>query len=125
MALCRRYQKIMPELPDKLYFKIGEVARIAGVPPHVLRYWESEFTAIKPKRANSGQRLYRREDIERILQLRVLLHEEGYTLSGARKLLAKKRGEAKSQKILRQRTAAERLRQIKKEVRDIQKIVSL
>ncbi len=115
----------MPELPDKLYFKIGEVARIAGVPPHVLRYWESEFTAIKPKRANSGQRLYRREDIERILQLRVLLHEEGYTLSGARKLLAKKKAGGAPQKNARQYTSAERLRRIKKEVRDIQKIVSL
>ncbi len=114
----------MPELPDKLYFKIGEVARIAGVPPHVLRYWESEFTAIKPKRANSGQRLYRRKDIERILQLRVLLHEQGYTLSGARKLLAKERADTTLQKNARQYSAAERLRQIKKEVRDIQKIVS-
>ena len=76
------------EIPDKLYFKIGEVAKLAGVPPHVLRYWESEFNAIHPKRANSKQRLYRRVDVEFILKLKELLHERRYTIAGARKYLA-------------------------------------
>ncbi len=75
------------EIPDKLYFKIGEVSKLAGVAPHVLRYWESEFKEIQPKRANSNQRLYRREDVECILQVKTLLHEQGYTLAGARKFL--------------------------------------
>jgi len=75
------------EIPDKLYFKIGEVSRLAGVPPHVLRYWESEFSAIRPKRANSKQRLYRRTDVELILKLKELLHERRYTIAGARKFL--------------------------------------
>jgi DNA-binding transcriptional MerR regulator len=78
------------EIPDKLYFKIGEVSKLAGVASHVLRYWESEFKEIRPKRANSNQRLYRREDVERILQIKSLLHEQGYTISGARKFLADK-----------------------------------
>lgn len=75
------------EIPDKLYFKIGEVAKLANVPTHVLRYWESEFKGIKPKRANSKQRLYRREDVELILSIQNLLHDQGYTIAGARKLL--------------------------------------
>lgn len=74
-------------IPDKLYFKIGEVGKLAQVAPHVLRYWETEFKQIKPKRANSRQRLYRREDVELILKIRVLLHEQGYTIAGAKKLL--------------------------------------
>ncbi len=76
-----------PRIPDKLYFKIGEVAKLAEVPAHVLRYWESEFPGIKPKRANSQQRLYRYQDVELILKIKTLLHGEGYTIAGARKLL--------------------------------------
>jgi DNA-binding transcriptional MerR regulator len=82
--------QIVPEqksIPDKLYFKIGEVSEIAGVATHVLRYWESEFKAIRPQRASSRQRLYRRADIENILLIKKLLHEEGYTIPGARKYL--------------------------------------
>ncbi len=74
-------------IPDKLYFKIGEVAKMADVPTHVLRYWESEFSGIKPKRANSKQRLYRRQDVELILKIKTLLHDQGYTIAGARKLI--------------------------------------
>ena len=74
-------------IPDKLYFKIGEVAKLADVPAHVLRYWESEFPGIRPKRANSKQRLYRKKDVELILQVKLLLHDQGYTIAGARKFL--------------------------------------
>jgi DNA-binding transcriptional MerR regulator len=75
------------EIPDKLHFKIGEVSKIAGVAPHVLRYWESEFNVIQPKRMGSKQRLYRRADVELILTIKRLLHEQGYTIAGARKVL--------------------------------------
>ena len=78
------------EIPDKLYFKIGEVSKLACVAPHVLRYWESEFKEIQPKRANSNQRLYRREDVDIVLLIKTLLHEQGYTLIGAKKFLADK-----------------------------------
>ncbi len=79
------------DIPDKLYFKIGEVGKLACVASHVLRYWESEFKGIRPKRANSNQRLYRREDVELILQIKSLLHEQGYTISGAKKFLAERK----------------------------------
>lgn len=73
-------------LPDKLYFRIGEVAELVGVEPHVLRYWETEFH-MQPHRSASGQRLYRKEDITRFLRIRKLLHTEGFTIAGARKAL--------------------------------------
>jgi len=75
------------DIPDKLYFKIGEVSKLACVEPHVLRYWETEFNEIQPKRANSNQRLYRRVDVETILQIKTLLHEQKFTISGAKKFL--------------------------------------
>ena len=74
------------ELPDKLFFRIGEASQLVGVEPHVLRYWESEFR-LRPQRSPSGQRMYRRKDISRFLRIRKLLHEEGFTIAGARKAL--------------------------------------
>ena len=74
------------DIPDKLYFRIGEVAAVIGVEPHVLRYWEGEFN-LKPMRSVSGQRLYRKQDIARFLRIRHLLHERGFTVAGARNLL--------------------------------------
>lgn len=86
-------------IPDKLYFKIGEVSDITGVEPHVLRYWESEIKIIRPQRASSKQRLYRRGDIENILIIKKLLHEDGYTIPGAKKYLtAIKKGQTPEQK---------------------------
>ena len=75
------------EIPDKLYFKIGEVSEIVGVDPHVLRYWESEFKMIRPQRASSKQRLYRREDIENLIRVRELLYDQCFTIAGARQAL--------------------------------------
>ena len=76
-----------PELPDKLYFKIGEVARIVGVKPYVLRYWETEFAIIRPGKTRSRHRLYRRRDVEALLEIKRLLHQERYTIEGAKKHL--------------------------------------
>jgi DNA-binding transcriptional MerR regulator len=73
--------------PDKLFYRIGEIAEIVGVEPHVLRYWETEFR-IRPQRSKSGQRMFRRKDLARFLRIRRLLHDEGYTIAGARKALA-------------------------------------
>jgi DNA-binding transcriptional MerR regulator len=75
--------------PKRLYYRIGDVCRIIGVEPHVLRYWESEFSCLTPKKNKAGQRTYRPRDIELILTIRRLLYEEGFTISGARKQLAK------------------------------------
>jgi DNA-binding transcriptional MerR regulator len=74
-----------PQIPDKLYFRIGEVAEIIGVEPYVLRYWESEFPNIAPSKSRSKQRLYRRQDVETIMTIRDLLYKQRYTISGARK----------------------------------------
>ena len=74
-------------IPDKLYFKIGEVSEISGLPSHVLRFWESEFKKIKPRRTAAGQRSYTRKDIETILEIKHLLHDKKFTLEGARKYL--------------------------------------
>ena len=74
-------------LPNKPYFRIGEVAELLGVETHVLRYWEAEFPQLSPTRAPSGQRLYRRPDVEKLVVVRRLLHQEGYTIAGARRRL--------------------------------------
>src|ERR1700734_1271564 len=75
------------EIPDKLYFRIGEVPRLCDVPAYVLRFWESEFPQLKPNKGGTGQRLYRRRDVEMALRVKTLLKEEGYTIPGARAVL--------------------------------------
>jgi DNA-binding transcriptional MerR regulator len=76
-----------PAIPDRLYFKIGDVARICGVETYVLRFWETQFPQLKPNKSGTGQRLYRRNDVELALKIKQLVHTEGYTLSGARQAL--------------------------------------
>jgi DNA-binding transcriptional MerR regulator len=78
------------QIPDKLYYKIGEVAKFTGVKTHVLRYWESEFNTIRPNKSRSNQRLYRRQDVDLILHLKDLLYNQGFTIAGARKKLREK-----------------------------------
>jgi len=76
-----------PEIPDRLYFKIGDVAKICGVETYVLRFWETQFPQLKPNKSGTGQRLYRRRDVELALKIKQLVHIEGYTLAGARQAL--------------------------------------
>ena len=76
-------------IPDRLYFKIGDVSRITGVEPYVLRYWESEFDIVKPSRTRSKHRLYRKKDLERVLEIKRLLYNEKFTIAGAKKMLKK------------------------------------
>ena len=78
------------EIPDKLYFRIGDVSRIAGVKPYVLRYWESEFPSLGPKKSGTNHRLYRRKDVELVLEIKQLLYEKRYTIEGARNFLSKR-----------------------------------
>lgn len=78
------------QIPDKLYYKIGEVAKFTGIKTHVLRYWETEFSAIRPNKSRSNQRLYRKQDVELILRLKDLLYNQGFTIAGARKKLREK-----------------------------------
>jgi DNA-binding transcriptional MerR regulator len=89
-----RIEKTISGLPDKTYFRIGEVARITKVKPYVLRFWESEFKMMAPPKSRSKQRMYRRKDIETILIIKHLLYKERFTIEGARKRLAAiRRGE--------------------------------
>ena len=74
-------------IPDKLFFRIGEVADLTGVPPYVLRYWESEFKLLRPKKNHAGQRVYRKHDLEMVLRIKCLLYEDRLTLEGAKKRL--------------------------------------
>ena len=85
--MARGTKIVVPEIPNKLYFRIGEVSDIVGVKPYVLRYWESEFPDIKPSKSKSGQRLYKRRDVELLLRIKQLLYEERFTINGARKRL--------------------------------------
>ena len=75
------------EIPDKLYFRIGEVARLAGIKPYVLRFWETEFPSLGPKKSGTGHRLYRRKEVEMALEIKRLLYEKRFTIEGARKFL--------------------------------------
>jgi DNA-binding transcriptional MerR regulator len=74
-------------IPDKLYFRIGEVSRLCGLPSYVLRFWETEFPQLKPSKSGTGQRMYRPPDVEYVLRIRKLLYEEGFTIAGARQFL--------------------------------------
>jgi DNA-binding transcriptional MerR regulator len=87
-----------PVIPDKLYFRIGEVAQLAGVEPYVLRYWETEFSKLMPKKSGTGHRLYRRKDVELVLELKHLLYEKRFTIEGARLYLEQNRKKAADKK---------------------------
>jgi len=94
-------QQPVPEIPDKLFFKIGEVCDIVSVQAHVLRYWETEFSMLQPQKNRSGQRSYRRKDVEMALRIKQLLYDEGFTIAGAkRRLSGEGRGGATRLKIV-------------------------
>jgi DNA-binding transcriptional MerR regulator len=85
------------QIPDRHYFRIGDVAELLNVKPHVLRYWESEFPILAPQKSSTGQRVYRRSDVETLVMIKHLLHEERYSIEGARKRIRelRKEGELK------------------------------
>lgn len=85
----------VPSIPDKLYFRIGDVAKLCGVEAYVLRFWESEFPQLKPNKSGTGQRLYRKRDVELALRIKQLLYVDGYTIAGARQVFAAESREAK------------------------------
>ena len=108
-------------IPDKEYFRIGEVSRILDVDPYVVRFWESEFKSIKPIRTKSYQRLYRRKDLEELLIIKNLLYSDKFTISGAkRQLLKMKRGETEQDREDMQ----EKLAEIKKGLLQIRQMIS-
>lgn len=110
------------DIPDKLYFRIGEVSKIVGVDAHVLRYWEAEMD-LKPHRSNSGQRLYRKTDITEFLRIKRLVHDEGYTISGARKMLQRERQTTEGVAIEHLENLLERLTSLRKNLRTLKQDV--
>lgn len=125
-----------PQIPDRLFFRIGDVAELTGVEPYVLRFWEGEFSALTPKKGSNGQRQYRRKDVETVLEIKRLLYDEGFTIPGARKALRersrKKRRAPKPQKQaalfgddaeVKSEAKSETVSEIKRELQDILKLL--
>lgn len=117
------------EIPDKLYFRIGEVSKLCDLPAYVLRFWESEFPQLKPHKGGTGQRLYRRRDVEMVLRIKSLLYDEGYTIPGARQVFKAELRHKEPQLSLDIKDAAtpatsKQLRKLQKELRDLHAILS-
>jgi DNA-binding transcriptional MerR regulator len=109
-------------IPDKLYFRIGEVARLCRIPAYVLRFWETEFPQLKPSKSSTGQRMYRRRDVETVVHIKKLLYEDGFTIAGARQSLrAENRSSSKSQDGLpfTRRPSDDGLREIRQGLQEI------
>ena len=111
------------DIPDKLYFRIGEVSRLCNVPAYVLRFWESEFPQLKPHKGGTGQRLYRRRDVEAVLHIKSLLYDEGYTIPGARQVIKTEHRQKTSSQLPLIDTSASastpQLRKLQKELREL------
>ncbi len=128
------------EIPNKLYFSIGDVCKLVKLEPYVLRFWEKEFPSLSPAKGSNGRRMYRRKDVEMVMTIKLLLYEQGFTISGARKVLSEKKGnhphmpadgrpspsDPPSQKPLSDRRSVlmETIRQLKNELRSILTILS-
>jgi DNA-binding transcriptional MerR regulator len=108
-------------IPEKAYFRIGEVSRILDVEPYVVRYWETEFRTVKPVRTKTAQRLYRKKDVQELLTIRNLLYSQRFTIDGAKKQLTKMRGETAIENVS---DVQGRLIKIKAELQQIRKIIS-
>ncbi len=111
-----------PEIPDKLYSKIGEVSDLLGVEPYVLRYWETEFAVLSPKKSGTGHRLYRRKDVELLLRIKHLLYEKKFTIEGARQSLQAESRASKPKVVKRVQQdlfAEDPLPEIRRELADI------
>jgi DNA-binding transcriptional MerR regulator len=120
LAGRRRSKSADPRIPDKQYFRIGEVAEIAGVEAYVLRFWETEFPSLAPNKGKTGRRQYGRRDVAEVLRIRDLLYEDGFTIAGARKQLASGATPTEGQLSAKARAALARAR---KEAREILQLV--
>jgi DNA-binding transcriptional MerR regulator len=114
------------EIPDKLYFRIGEVSDLVGVEPYVLRYWETEFPSVGPKKSGTGHRMYRRKEVELLLKIKYLLYEKKYTIEGARLFLqgeSRMARKAPVKTVQRDLFSGEGLPEIRKELASILKML--
>ena len=106
-------------IPNKAYFRIGEVSRILGVEPYVVRFWESEFRSVRPERTSSAQRVYRRKDVEELLLIKKLLYEERFTIDGAKRQLTRMKKRREKPADLFTMDDRERLAEVKKGLEEI------
>jgi DNA-binding transcriptional MerR regulator len=117
-----------PDIPDKLFFRIGEVSQLVGVEAYVLRYWESEFPGLSPRKSSSGQRMFRRKDVELLLRIKHLLYGRKFTIEGARKALQEKSKAASAQEAARsvqtELFSSSPLPEIRKQVSEILQLLS-
>jgi len=112
-------------IPEKLYFRIGEVARLCRLPAYVLRFWETEFPQLKPVKSSTGQRMYRRKDVENVLRIKQLLYVEGFTIPGARQhLRAEMKGDTKQSPLPFPARSTSELKYIRQGLRDILSMLS-
>lgn len=116
------------EIPDRLYFRMGEASRILGVPSHVLRYWETEFPSLAPRKSAGGQRMYRRKDLELLLMIKHLLYQQKFTIAGARQWLAQRRRKRRTAPVAGEQgrlfpDPAGVLRQIREELAALSKVL--
>ncbi len=113
-------------IPDKLYFRIGEVSKLSRLPAYVLRFWETEFPQLKPTKSSTGQRMYRRRDVEHVLEIKKLLYDDGYTIAGAREKLKSEARSPKTQSILPfpKKTPADSLKRVRLGLQEILQLLS-
>ena len=127
---ARRRASREPLIPDKLYFRIGEVARLCGVETYVLRFWETEFPQMRPNKSGTGQRLYRKRDVELALRVKRLLHDEGYTIAGARQVLTQEAAKSRAPQLPLIEGGASsapvkaKLQRVRAELRDLLSVLS-
>ncbi|MGB7622283.1 MAG: MerR family transcriptional regulator [Terriglobia bacterium] len=124
-------KKLLRENPEKLFFRISEVAKLVGVEPYVLRFWESEFKTLTPEKNRGGWRVYRKKDVEKVFEIKRLLYDEGFTIEGARKRMARHngskdpgegtpaRGHGKTLSLFRSSEGEQMLQQVKTELESI------
>ncbi len=123
----KKEQPHIPKIPDKKYFKIGEVAKLSKLPEYTLRYWETEFEALRPEKSKKGQRVYQKKDLEMVFLIKRLLYQQKFTIAGARKELAasSKKADSKKEEQLgfgfEQNLLKDKLKKTLKELKEIEK----
>jgi len=123
---AKKAGSVAPVIPDKLYFRIGEVASLCKLPAYVLRFWETEFPQLKPVKGSTGQRMYRQRDVENVLRIKKLLYDEGFTIAGARQQLKAEAKPAKLQSALPfpSERKSEKLKKVRQGLQEVLSILS-
>ncbi len=111
---------VIPHIPDRMYFKIGEVCKITGIKPYILRYWETEFDLLVTQKSKANQRVYERKDIENILLIKKLLWQDRYSIEGAKKRLKELKQETRAKRLVEEKSVSTvKLSQVKDELKEL------